>query len=111
MHDRRDILALVGGAAAIGAAALPTLANAQSAPPAEAGSTWDQIMKRGSIRLGVINSEPWYLKDLQAPQGSPEAWKGIGPYLGRQLATAMNVKLELVETTWALNPFGRTVST
>ncbi len=100
MHERRNILALMGGVAALGAAALPTAAVAQSEPATEAGSTWDQIMKRGNVRLGVINSEPWYLKDLQAPQGSLDAWKGIGPYLGKQIAAAMNVKLELVETTW-----------
>ena len=101
MTDRRAFFALMSGlAVATSAGGAVAQAQAPSVPPAEAGSTWDQIMKRGSLRLGVINSEPWYFKDLSAPVGSPDAWKGIGPALGRELAQAMNVKLELVETTW-----------
>jgi polar amino acid transport system substrate-binding protein len=95
MTDRRTFLSLTAGATLASA----TMAQAQTGA-APAGSTWDQIMKRGSVRLGVINSEPWYFKDLTAPAGSPEAWKGIGPGLGRQIAKAMNVRLDLVETTW-----------
>jgi polar amino acid transport system substrate-binding protein len=58
-------------------------------------STWDAIKKRGSIRLGVIPSEPWYYKDP-----SSNEWSGLGVALGKQIADEMGVKLDMVETTW-----------
>jgi polar amino acid transport system substrate-binding protein len=58
-------------------------------------STWDAIKKRGSIRLGVIPSEPWYYKDP-----SSNEWSGLGVALGKEIANEMGVKLDMVETTW-----------
>ena len=63
-------------------------ANAQS-------STWDAIMDRGSFRLGVAQSDPWYFKDPMTDQ-----WSGFGVFLGEALAEDLGVELELVETTY-----------
>lgn len=90
--DRRNLL-LAGGLSGLGlfAAATATPANAQES----ATSTLDAIRKRGQLRIGVAQGEPWFFKD----QASSE-WKGIGWGVGAALARELNVQPVAVETTW-----------
>lgn len=80
--------------------------GARAARAQSAGSTWDQIMQTRRLRVGAALSEPWYYRDTSnstAPGGvrvGDAVWRGIGPRLGEAIAKAMNVQLELVETTW-----------
>src|SRR5690554_1327432 len=64
-----------------------------------AQSTWDGIQQRGSIRLGVASSDPWYFQDPLTGQ-----WDGLGVRLGRALADDLGVELELVETSYGNAP-------
>ena len=76
-------------------------ANAQSK------STWDQITETKTLRLGVAISEPWYFKDANSTEEAGgvkvgnDVWRGIGPLLAKEIADAMGVKLQIVETTWS----------
>lgn len=77
---------------------------AASAAPA---STWDMIMQTKRVRLCAAPGEPWYFKDLSnsdapgAVRVGDTTWRGVGPDLAEAVAKAMNVKLEIVEVTWA----------
>ena len=62
---------------------------------AEELSTWDAIKKRGSIRIGVTNVQPWFWKDPQTGK-----WTGFCIFIADKIAETMGVKLEMVETTW-----------
>ena len=74
---------------------------------AQAKSTWDQIMETKTLRLGAAISEPWYFKDGGGAEDAgtvkvgSDVWRGVAPLLGKQIADAMGVKLQIVETTWA----------
>lgn len=59
-------------------------------------STWEQIKQRGSIRYGVVaGSAPEFIKDPNTGE-----WSGYSVAMGQEIAEAMGVQLELVETTW-----------
>jgi len=62
---------------------------------AQATNTYDAIQERGSIRLGVASSDPWYFKDPLSNE-----WDGLGVRLGQALADDLGVELETVETTY-----------
>ena len=69
-------------------------------------STWQRIMESKKLRVGAAPAEPWYFKDT-TPSTAPGAvkvgnavWRGVGPAVGKELAEAMGVELEIVETTW-----------
>lgn len=62
---------------------------------AQSTSTWDAIQERGTLRLGVASSDPWYFKDPLSNQ-----WDGLGVRLGQALADDIGVELETVETTY-----------
>lgn len=74
---------------------------------AQAKSTWDQIMETKTLRLGAAISEPWYFKDTTGTEDNgtvkvgADVWRGVAPLLAKQIADALGVKLEIVETTWA----------
>jgi polar amino acid transport system substrate-binding protein len=78
-----------------------------SAANAQTKSTWDQIFETKTLRLGVAIGEPWYFKDANSADETggvkvgSDMWRGIGPLLGKEIADAMGVKLQIVETTWA----------
>ncbi|HEX3346549.1 MAG TPA: transporter substrate-binding domain-containing protein [Acetobacteraceae bacterium] len=91
---RRDIGAFGAVLAASAAAAVPALAQS-------AGSTWDAIRARKTVRVGVTPSEPWYAKDPASGQ-----WSGMGAMLGQQIAKDLDATAEFVETTWANAPAG-----
>ena len=81
-------------AAAAVAVALATGSWAASAAAAE-GSTWDTVMDRGSLRIGVVNTPPWFRKDLKSGD-----WGGLGFKIGTAMAKALGVELETVEVKW-----------
>jgi polar amino acid transport system substrate-binding protein len=60
-----------------------------------AESTWDSIHQRKSLRIGVVQAPPWFLKDL-----STGKWSGFGYSVGQAMADTLGVKLETVEVTW-----------
>ncbi len=60
-----------------------------------AESTWDSIMERKSLRIGVVQAPPWFLKDPATGK-----WSGFGYSLGKAMADTLGVKLETVEVTW-----------
>ena len=88
---------------------LAGLLFAMAAPTAyaQSKSTWDQITETKTLRLGVAISEPWYFKDANSTEEGGgvkvgnDVWRGIGTLLGKEIADAMGVKLQLVETTWS----------
>lgn len=90
----------VFGAAVLTAFALaPVTASAQQ-------STWDQIQTTKKLRLGAPISEPFHFKD-QTASDAPGAvksgdatWRGLTPNIAKQLAEALGVELEIVETTY-----------
>jgi polar amino acid transport system substrate-binding protein len=89
---RRHFGSLGTALAATAASAVPALAQG-------GGSTWEQIRARGTVRVGVTPSEPWFAKDL-----ATGSWTGMGAMLGEQLARDMDARAEFVETTWATAP-------
>jgi len=100
MLDRR---LLFSGASAIAAgAAFPRFARAQPT-----SNSWAGVMDRKTLRIGAAILEPWYFKDTTsspAPGGvevDGTVWRGICPLLGKAVADAMGVKLQIVETTWS----------
>ena len=103
---RRNLILLSPLLAAASAATLMTKAGALRAETASR-STWDQIMETKTMRLGAAISEPWYFKDANGTQDAGgvrignDLWRGVAPLLAREIANAMGVKLQIVETTWA----------
>jgi polar amino acid transport system substrate-binding protein len=63
--------------------------------PASSQEMFAEIKSRGVLRVGAAQAEPWFHKDPASSQ-----WSGVGVSLGRGLADALGVKLELVEVTW-----------
>jgi polar amino acid transport system substrate-binding protein len=79
---------------------------AASAVSAQTASTWDQIMTSKKLRLGCAPAEPWCFKDVTnsdkpgAVRSGETVWRGVSVNLGKAIADAMGVELEVVETTW-----------
>lgn len=83
-----NVLALSAAACFSGTA----LAQANS----EATSTWDRIAATKTIRIGAVpGAPPNYQKDPSTGE-----WSGIMIDLAKNLASKMNVRLEILETTW-----------
>ena len=111
---RRELLknlALMGVSAGIGAGVGVKVAGGsgtQVGGSTAAGgiSTWDQIMKNKVLRVGAAMLEPWYFKDTtnsDAPgkvQVGDQVWRGICPAIAQDVAEALGVRLEIIETTW-----------
>jgi len=64
-------------------------------PAMAADSTWDSIHQRKSLRIGVVQAPPWFLKDPATGQ-----WSGFGYSVGKAMAETLGVKLDTVEVTW-----------
>lgn len=79
---------------------------AVSAVSAQTASTWDQIMGAKKLRIGCASAEPWCFKDVTgsdkpgAVKSGDTVWRGVSVNLGKAIADAMGVELEVVETTW-----------
>lgn len=102
--SRRTIAATLGFSAALGAIGGRTIVSPVQAQVTQ--TTWDQIMASKKIRLGAAVVEPFYFKDPAGPAANGAivsngvAWRGVAPTIAREIATAMGVELEIVETTW-----------
>ena len=75
--------------------ALTALVLLGHAAHAEGQSAWETIIARKSIRVGVVQAEPWGFKDPVSGN-----WTGLVPAYAKAVAEALGVKLELVEVTW-----------
>jgi len=90
-----------GGALFCASIPMARVSQAQQSP-----SSWTSVMERKVLRIGAAILEPWYFKDTSnspAPGGvevDGAVWRGICPQLGKAVADAMGVKLQIVETTW-----------
>ena len=89
--------------AALGAGVLMASRCAQAQAPK---STWEQIQANKAIRMAAPISEPFLWKDLtnsDKPGGvkiGDVLWRGLAVNVCKQLADALDVKLEMVETTY-----------
>src|SRR5450830_490977 len=91
MQNRRRFITNVAGLAA--ASYLPG-AFAQSAPAGE--STFARIKRTKTLRIGGIRGQaPYYNKDLVTGE-----WVGFMIDFAKSVAASLNVKLEILETTW-----------
>jgi polar amino acid transport system substrate-binding protein len=93
--NRRDFAARFGAAAGLVsvAAAQSPSARAQEIP---GESTWDRIHRTKVMRIGVVaNEEPGFHKDLATGE-----WTGNMLSMARDIASVLDVKLELLETTY-----------
>ena len=66
-----------------------------SAAQAQDMSTWDAIMERGSLRVGVTQAPPWYFNNP-----ATDEWTGLGSAVGKAMAAELGVEFEPVEVTW-----------
>lgn len=90
---RRDLLGVAGLAGV--SSMLVTQAHAQTNAGA-ASSTMAQIKQNGVIRMaGIVGQPPGFTKDLSSGE-----WSGAYVEMGRSIASELDVKLEVVETTW-----------
>jgi polar amino acid transport system substrate-binding protein len=76
-------------------AALAVITIAATPSQAQEKSTWEAIKERGSLRVGVVNTAPWFIKNP-----STKEWSGLGTTIGKAMAEALGVKAELVEVKW-----------
>ena len=77
------------------AAVLIGLITGGAAVHAQEVSTWDAIKDRGTLRIGVVNTPPWFVLDAQSGE-----WGGLGAKIGTAMAEALGVELEPVEVKW-----------
>ena len=96
--SRRTLFSAAAGAALVIGSSTSPAALAQTAPAAATGSgaSLDEIIKRGTIRVGVAPNEPWAFKDPATSQ-----WSGLSIALGQAIAEALKVKLEIEEFAFA----------
>jgi len=92
MTNRRSFIANVAGLAA--ASYLPNVL-AQPAP-ASTEATFARIQRTKTVRIGAVRGQaPYYNRDLATGE-----WGGFMIDFARSLAASLNVKLDVVETTW-----------
>ena len=82
------------------AAAVPAALAVGAAQPAAAADapaqTWDRIMSTRTLRVGaVVGEEPNFHKDPSTGE-----WSGFNIDMGRSIAKILDVKLQIIETTW-----------
>ena len=81
--------------------------TASVAQAQETKSTWERVMSTKTLRVGFAIGEPYAFKDLTnstAPGGvkvGDTTWRGFGPVVGKKIADALQVKLEVVESSHA----------
>lgn len=89
--------------AALGAGVLLASRGAQAQA---AKSTWEQVQANKAIRMAAPISEPFLWKDLtnsDKPGGvkvGDVLWRGLAVNVCKQLADALDVQLQMVETTY-----------
>ena len=93
MIGRRDLAGLLG-AGAVTATALTLASGAAKAQGAQ--NTFDRVIAAKKVRVGAVAAGlPWWYRD-----NATSKWGGQFYDISSALATDMDVKLELVETTW-----------
>ncbi|MFA6264136.1 MAG: transporter substrate-binding domain-containing protein [Pseudolabrys sp.] len=93
MIGRRELAGLLG-AGAVGATALTLASGVAKAQGAQ--NTFDRVMAAKKVRVGAVAAGlPWWYRD-----NATGKWGGQFYDISSALATDMDVKLELVETTW-----------
>ncbi len=102
MVQRRDLYGTLGIAGALGLAGREALAQAQPnqappvAPAATGPSNLERIQAQRKLRIAVVaNQEPYFRKDLRTGQ-----WTGFCLSMARDIAEALGVELETIESTW-----------
>ena len=98
----------MGAAAALATVGVGLMAASKAAQAqAPAGkSTWERILETKTLRMAAPMSEPFLWKDVtnsDKPGGvkvGDVLWRGLAVNVCMQLADALDVKLEMVETTY-----------
>lgn len=92
-------LALVVGLGMSGEAGAQTSRPA-GVPKAGESSRIDEIIKRGTLRVGVLSSYPWLFRNKRPDlYGNNEPWRGSSWVLAKEYAAALGVKLEQVDVS------------
>ena len=84
----------------VGAAVLLLVVALASGPVVAASSTWDSIVQRGTVRIGVIPARPPYFWQEDGK------WVGFSAVMGEDMAKALakklgkDIKVEFVVTSW-----------
>lgn len=76
--------------------AILAAALAVSASAVMAQSAIDEILDRGTLRIGVAEGPPY-----QFPDPATGEWQGLNIDLANEVAAIMGVELEIVPATWA----------
>lgn len=76
---------------------LGAIAASQPGLAADGKSTVEQIRERGVLRVpAILNEDPYFNKDPRTGE-----WRGFAIDMARDVAATLNVKLEVVESSWA----------
>ncbi|MBZ0230322.1 MAG: transporter substrate-binding domain-containing protein [Bauldia sp.] len=76
---------------------LGAIAATQPGLAAEGKSTLEQIRERGVLRVpAILNEDPYFNKDPRTGE-----WRGFAIDMARDVAATLDVKLEVVESSWA----------
>jgi polar amino acid transport system substrate-binding protein len=69
-------------------------------PEAGASPRIDQILKRGTLRVGVLAIYPWLFRNkMPAIYGNNDPWRGSSWILAKAYAKALGVKFDFVEVS------------
>jgi polar amino acid transport system substrate-binding protein len=81
----------------LGAAALAVVGTARAEPLVSAGeATMDRIRRTGMLRIAALPGEmPFFRKDLTSGE-----WSGVAIEMAKSIASAINARLEYVESTY-----------
>src|SRR5476649_1763364 len=91
MPTRRQFVSALG---ATGIGAMLPLSAVHAQTGGEAAMA--RIKRTGTLRTGMVaGASPYFAKDIATGQ-----WQGFGADFARDLASALGVKLQYVETTW-----------
>lgn len=86
--NRRGVAATMAAVVAAPVLVASSKVHAQG----KTASTWDQIKLTGKVRMGVLDSPPYYTRDRASGQ-----WQGALVSMGQDIAKNLNVAYEPVE--------------
>lgn len=96
----------MGTVAALAAVGAGLAATSRTAQAQTGKSTWERIQETKTLRMAAPISEPFLWKDVTNSDkpGSVKVgdvlWRGLAVNVCKQLADALDVKLEMVDTTY-----------
>jgi polar amino acid transport system substrate-binding protein len=91
---------------ALAGTALAAIAARTAQAQGQGRSTWQQIMETKTLRMAAPISEPFVFKDLTnsdkpgAVKVGDVTWRGLAVNCGKEMADALGVELQMVETTY-----------